>query len=69
MEDRTFKYSVSGDKVWLDLIYKGVPMNSKVVYVGKNKKDCEEWIKEKKGNTNNDKKNRLRRKNSNTKKF
>lgn len=69
MEDRTFKYSISGGKVWLDLIYKGVPMNSKAVYTGKNKKDCEKWIEEKKGNINNDKKSRSCRKNSNTKKF
>lgn len=69
MEDRTFKYSISGGKVWLDLIYKGVPMNSKAVYVGKNKKDCEEWIKEKRGERNNEKKNRQIRKDSNSKKF
>ena len=52
MEDRIFKYSIYKNKVWQDLIYMGVPMNSKVVYEGTNKKDCERWIK------NNVKKNR-----------
>lgn len=46
MEDRIIKYSIYKNKVWGDVYYKGVPMNSKVVYSGTSKKDCERWIKE-----------------------
>lgn len=45
-EDRKIKYSIYKNKVWIEIIYKGVPMNTKAIYYGKNKKDCERWIKE-----------------------
>lgn len=69
MEDRTFKYSILKGKVWVDLIYKGVPMNSKVVYVGASNKDCQRWLDERVGGKKNVKKNRRIGKNSTSKKF
>ena len=44
------QYTIDKNKVWLELIVKGVPMNSKCVYTGTSKKDCLEWVKEKKKN-------------------
>lgn len=42
------QYTIYKNKVWLELIVKGVPMNSKCVYIGTNKKDCLNWLKENK---------------------
>jgi len=39
-------YTIYKNKVWKELLYKGVPMNCKAVYTGTNHKDCERWIKE-----------------------
>lgn len=69
MDDRTFKYSILKGKVWVDVIYKGVPMNSKVVYVGTSNKDCKEWLEAKIGGKKDVKKNRRIRKNSASKKL
>lgn len=46
MEDRIVKYTIYKNKVWLEIIYKGVPMSCKSVYECKSRKDCERWVKE-----------------------
>lgn len=46
MEERKIQYTIYKNKVWLELLYKGVPMGCRAVYTGINKRDCERWIKE-----------------------
>jgi len=46
MEDRKTRYVIVKNKVWLEILYKGVPMGTRAVYAGTNKKDCERWIEE-----------------------
>lgn len=46
MGNKTIKYTIRKNKVWKELIYKGVALNMKAVFVGENRKECEEWIKE-----------------------
>lgn len=46
MEDRKIIYTISKNHVWLEVLYKNTSMNCKSVYAGKNRKDCERWIKE-----------------------
>lgn len=46
------RYTIYKNKVWLDLLYEDTPMNSKCLFVGKNKKECEQWLKERKGKKN-----------------
>lgn len=41
------KYTIYKNKVWVEIIYKGVPMSTRAVFKGKNKKECENWVKEK----------------------
>ena len=45
-EDRTAKYNINKNKVWKELFYKGVAMNSLCVFTGKTNKECQEWLKE-----------------------
>ena len=60
MENKSFRYSIYKSKVWLELLYKKdkkeIVMNQKCVYDGRNKKDCEKWLEERK--KKNAKKNR-----------
>lgn len=46
LENKKIVYTIYKNRVWIELLYKNVPMNAKVVYEGKNKKDCQRWIKE-----------------------
>ena len=40
------RYTIEKNKVWLEVVEKDAVMAFKCVYTGKNKKDCEEWVKE-----------------------
>lgn len=44
----TTKYTIFKNKVWLDIMYGNIPMGTKCVYNGENRKDCQRWIKERK---------------------
>lgn len=44
MEDRSIRYTIYKKNVWIEVVYKDVVMNTKVVYEGRSKKDCERWI-------------------------
>ncbi len=47
MEGKKFRYSISKNRVWKDLveIKYNLVVNSICVYQGTSKKDCEAWIK------------------------
>ena len=44
----TTKYTIFKNKVWLDIMYGDIPMGTKCIYDGENRKDCQRWIKERK---------------------
>jgi len=44
--DRKIIYTIYKNKVWKELVYKDITMNLKVIYIGKDRKDCERWIKD-----------------------
>lgn len=46
------RYTIYKNKVWWELIYKGAPFNCVCVYTGKNRKDCQDWIKRRLQNEN-----------------
>ena len=46
IESRKFEYKIYKNRVWFEVIYKGVPMTTKAIYEGRNRKDCERWMKE-----------------------
>lgn len=45
-DERELKYTIYKNKVYLEVFYKNTPMNSKLLFVGKNKKECMNFIKE-----------------------
>lgn len=46
LENRKVVYTIYKNKVWREVMYKGVSLALRAVFTGKSKKECENWIKE-----------------------
>lgn len=50
LKEKYKRYTIIRNKVWLEVVEKDTVMAFRCVYTGKNKKDCEEWVKEHENN-------------------